>query len=991
MTNLLTPQALWEKFDDTLPLNSASELQDEDPDVRIEKVTFDGRDTGQGRVRVYAKFATSPRGLKNCTVLLLPDAGRGIEDDLLRMFVSRGCNVLMMDYRGEQDGLLPAWNKPAPKIVRRKVIREPEPVPVKDEEPAKAPAEEPAEEPAEAPVEEIAEGAEASAAESTAAEAEGIVLESTDAEAEGTALEGTPAEESPAEDGSTQITLDEVQDGETAEDSAEQAEGTEEEPAMQAENTDTEGAAEADPEPAEGKDDSSVMEDAAQKEAHAEAPAEQDETPVDADADSARTEAKSLETIKAELKQKAIQDLASLVDSLDAMPAEDTDADAVGQETEDTLEDPVSYKPTEEEELLTEELAESEDLDIEAEAESAELAGDAPGKDTEPAEQTEEQTEDQEEKPAEDAEPSDKSTENADESSDEDAPADETDVEGTDVDYEAPPEKDPDEQIRMDLDFAFGEALGAVEDSSLEKQAEDSAEPEEEPLVEEIEELVEEPLPPHPGEYYTVYPENVKYANYAVCKNNLCFADNGADKTCWYEWAAAGLYARKYIQERTGNDAIAVVGIREGGEVIWKMAVARQFRCAVSICAAGWKSATGLKYEKLTASDARAASIAAAAAANRKKTGRWDRKEKEKEKEKEEEAKPAVTSGLDDDYFVRYNFMASLDSQSYAPHVKCPVYILCSVNDPRFDYDRAYDTYLRINPRYLNDSGITYSMDYGSFIDSMSAENMFMFLNKHLKGHHVFLPRPATLVVDVDRDQNLFARVGTDPEGVVTEIKAYFAEDTLNPIYREWIPAKPVKGKKDEFFLNVYEGTKDLFVIGSVRYFNGFVSWTKVNVKMISGRFRNMQPHCPLVYSGKRQDGGFYKVGMEKYALGGVFLDRPVKADKVLKNGVAGVYASGGARTVRLGKPRYAPGRTSIMSLDIYVDDDSNIFLTITDLKTGKDYLFTDYIRGGYWQSMVLSPGTFKCGRDPLPAFVGETKLTINADCGFAVNNIMWL
>ena len=97
--------------------------------------------------------------------------------------------------------------------------------------------------------------------------------------------------------------------------------------------------------------------------------------------------------------------------------------------------------------------------------------------------------------------------------------------------------------------------------------------------------------------FSTRYPSNVSYANTAKCGRQKDYVDDSADKTSWFEWVGIGLYARKFIQERTGSRNIAVVGIRDGGEIAWKLGVAGEFSCIIPVCAAGWKAYNGIsKY-----------------------------------------------------------------------------------------------------------------------------------------------------------------------------------------------------------------------------------------------------------------------------------------------------------------------------------------------------------------------------------------------------------
>ena len=85
MPNILTPVSLWNNFDDSLELNAEKVFEGVYNGLRVERVTFFGRDTGSGRVKIAAAFAgdiSSPNG----TVLILPDSSETIDIDFLRKF-----------------------------------------------------------------------------------------------------------------------------------------------------------------------------------------------------------------------------------------------------------------------------------------------------------------------------------------------------------------------------------------------------------------------------------------------------------------------------------------------------------------------------------------------------------------------------------------------------------------------------------------------------------------------------------------------------------------------------------------------------------------------------------------------------------------------------------------------------------------------------------------------------------------------------------------
>ena len=162
----------------------------------------------------------------------------------------------------------------------------------------------------------------------------------------------------------------------------------------------------------------------------------------------------------------------------------------------------------------------------------------------------------------------------------------------------------------------------------------------------------------------TFYPPSLWYANYET-RSGFEFEEKEEDvsdaeketeldveKSCWFEWTYVALYAIEYLKSRADITNIGVVGIRTGGEVAWKTLLSPDVKCALPINAAGWLSSM-----------------------NTAKFG---------------ENAPVAMSA------ERHQFIAGIESQSYAPFVKCPVLMLCSLHDANFDCDRAYDTFLRL-------------------------------------------------------------------------------------------------------------------------------------------------------------------------------------------------------------------------------------------------------------------------------------------------------
>ncbi|MBO5412646.1 MAG: dienelactone hydrolase family protein [Clostridia bacterium] len=102
--------SLWKKYDLKTPLG-ASEwgIEEKDGEYRSH-VSYSGHTVSDGSVRIYARFCkplhTSKGNDKYPTILLLPDAGKATDEELMEYFVEKGYAVLMPDYSGkcESDG-----------------------------------------------------------------------------------------------------------------------------------------------------------------------------------------------------------------------------------------------------------------------------------------------------------------------------------------------------------------------------------------------------------------------------------------------------------------------------------------------------------------------------------------------------------------------------------------------------------------------------------------------------------------------------------------------------------------------------------------------------------------------------------------------------------------------------------------------------------------------------------------------------------------------
>ena len=119
-----------------------------------------------------------------------------------------------------------------------------------------------------------------------------------------------------------------------------------------------------------------------------------------------------------------------------------------------------------------------------------------------------------------------------------------------------------------------------------------------------------------------------------------------------------------------------------------------------------------------------------------------------------------------------------------------------------------------------------------------------------------------------------------------------------------------------------------------------------------------------------------------------IMVPQIVKKEKEIN----GIYSVCGLTTYRINNPRFAPDKSSVLKLDIFCDNTSEITLTLEDVSDGKIYKLSQSVLGGVWQSLILDSGLFKSSNGETPSdFTGNMRLCINGEGEYAVNNVMWL
>ena len=306
-------------------------------------------------------------------------------------------------------------------------------------------------------------------------------------------------------------------------------------------------------------------------------------------------------------------------------------------------------------------------------------------------------------------------------------------------------------------------------------------------------------------EEYTVYPQCVAYANYAQAGLHLDYAEPSAKETSWYEWVAVARYSAQYLAARFPSSKLGAVGIKAGGETALMLAgTYGKLSCAILVCAGGWRAYRGVHKFGDNAAELK----------------------------------------MNDE---RHRFLAGADAQAYAQYAKCPVLMLCSTNDERFDADRAFDTFARINPEM--DKTFYFAARYDGCIGKTGQNDLFLFLDKYLKEREVFIPSPAEVSIEEDGGE-LAARVKFDKNGEVTYCEVFMAEDNPDSASRDWAKCalKREDGEDEQIFdLSAYEGASRVFVFAKTKYSCGFAVSSKIAVKRLEKKLPEQLAQKPYI------------------------------------------------------------------------------------------------------------------------------------------------
>ena len=452
---------------------------------------------------------------------------------------------------------------------------------------------------------------------------------------------------------------------------------------------------------------------------------------------------------------------------------------------------------------------------------------------------------------------------------------------------------------------------------------------------------------------YTVYPQSLRFANYDAESEDKTEIVGDPRATCWMVWGRVIRYALEYLKTQNFVSKIGVFGIGKAATPVWQVISANcGISCAVIVANAGWKGYRGIY-----------------------KFG--DTPEPQ----------------FNDD---ELKYLAGVEPQAYASHVKCPLLLVSPTNNPDYDIDRAYDTVSRVSDKIY--AAVDYSVGGRYEISADCFDGTVCFMEQFLVKDK---PR---LIGDMSvkgsfEDGSVIVEVAPDVKGLKT-LTVYFSEEEILPALRFWNREVHAVSENEgvyEFKYAPYHVSGAVMFFARAEYENG----QKICSNIICRRFeadKALQVNRRKVFYSSRMPvgvNGFYPAKEVSNGYININFDKNAKVG--IKNGpmdIAGLCSKNGLLTFKINAEKYKPIDNSMFMFDVYAVGGGELYLkAITDFFGNRtEYVAKIRIIGDFWQNVHVEINQFKTqeGR-ALKSYEEVEALEFVSDGEFLINNLLWV
>ncbi len=453
-------------------------------------------------------------------------------------------------------------------------------------------------------------------------------------------------------------------------------------------------------------------------------------------------------------------------------------------------------------------------------------------------------------------------------------------------------------------------------------------------------------------EHYTRYPEELNFAEYQNAKENLLRVTSSVVDTCWFVWTCCAKYALKYLEKEPTVTRIGIFGLGEAATIAWQVAgTEKDLACAVFGLNFGW-----VGYREM-----------------HKFAG-------------------TVEPQFSDE---KYKFIAGVEPQTYAGHVKCPTLVLASTNSKKYDFDRVYDTLFKMTEAKYR--GATYSVNECDSINGRAFDSAMVFLDRYLilqEDGEQDLPTEAEIKCELESGAIKFE---VNPEQIeqVKSVELFVSEEISIPSERTW--QKVAIKKNGQIYTAIYEPFAEsgsVTAFARVNYKSGFAVGTMSINKKFTESDVKVKSKSKILYSSRNLNAEYVFCPATGSSL--VYASKPSRV-KIGKGpmGIDGVFSEYGLLTFKFKAKKDMPSDGSILMFDAFSKKSGELTVKlIADYFGNKiEYLSNVKLVGGeVWQNVKLETNRFKTVEGmPLKTYEIINAVEFISENEVMLNNALWV
>ncbi len=464
-------------------------------------------------------------------------------------------------------------------------------------------------------------------------------------------------------------------------------------------------------------------------------------------------------------------------------------------------------------------------------------------------------------------------------------------------------------------------------------------------------------------EKFTIYPKSLDYANLPLSNYQCTEIEGEIRDTCWYIWSGVVKYAIQFLALDKFVKNIGVIGFSYPATALWQaVATSENLSCAVFVANTGWQGYKGLN----------------------KFSG---------------DIEPQFTDN-------QLKYLAGIEPQAYAKHVKCPCLILSPTNSINFDCDRAYDTISRIEADVFR--AVDYCVGARESVSYNQYQNALTFFNWFLKkaGGEKTLPEWPDISIDVE-DNGVCISV-TPYGNNIREITTYVAEETFCPELRNWqtlnngdlLSLNKSSNKnntiKYQYSPNGLSGI--VMAFSRVVYKNGLAICSNIISKNFTEEQINNIQKSRILYSsrGEGKNNSFVPAMENQQKPTGIEINELSEVKCIVgPMDITGITSQKGLLSFRINATCDKPQDEAILMLDAYVKNCEHLTIKLIADYFGEktEYTYTaKIVCNDLWQNIKIEQNNFKSPLGmALKSYSTIQAIEISALGEYAINNVLWI